>query len=244
MEAAGRIVEQLIGRAKRAKVQVESRGGMQPLLSIESQLSAGRIRELIEAATQRVMSGAMPSLEGQMALELGEGPPLYGTRMLGLQAQSAIGVEIGGEQAAAQGDPSRGFVLRSNPARLPFAGNSFAYVMGRLASAHQGDMVRVVQEIGRVLAPGGQGVVVDYHPYGLYARRGTNRLRPAESNIRKIEDYYRICKLAGIRVVDLKEALVEEEMRQLFKEEEIGVYRSLKGSPLLVFIFVYKPKQK
>jgi len=244
MVAVGRVVENLIGKAKQARVQVESRGGVQPLLSLESQLTAARIHELVEAATQLVMANALPDLTDQTALEVGQGHPLYGPRMLGLKAQAAIGVEISGDESAVQGDPSRGFVLRAQASRLPFASNRFAYILGRLATTSQGDMVRVVHELGRVLAPGGQGVIVDYHPYGLYARRGTHRLRPAESNIRKIEDYYRLCKLAGIRVVDLKESLIEEDMRPLFKENEISAYRSLKGTPFLVFVFVYKPKQK
>lgn len=244
MEALGRIVEKLIGKAKQARVQVESRGGVQPLLSLESQLTPARVRELVEAATQRVIANVMPELTEQATLEVGEGPPLYGPRMLGQKAQTAIGVEISGAESSVQGDPSRGFVLRAQPARLPFAGNRFAYILGRLATAAQGDMVRVVHELGRVLAPGGQGVIVDYHPYGLYAKRGIHRLRPAESTIRKIEDYYRLCKLAGVRVVDLKEALIEDDMRPLFKEDEIGAYRALKGTPFLVFIFIYKPKQR
>ena len=73
MEALGHLVEQLIGKAKRAKVQVESRSGVQPLLSLESQLAPPRLRELIEATTQRVVASAMPELEGQTTLELGEG---------------------------------------------------------------------------------------------------------------------------------------------------------------------------
>lgn len=244
MTSLGRLVEQLIGKARLAKVQVESRSGVQPIFSVESQLTYQRIRDLVESATQGVISNSIPNLKDQMAIEVCEGPPQFGPRMLGLQAQGVICVDIGGQQTLLQGDPTRGFVLRAQPARLPFANSRFNYVVGRMTTSFQSDMMRVIHELGRILSAGAQGIIVDYHPYGLYARRGTNRVRSAESGIRKFEDYYRFCRLAGLRVVDLKESFIDEEMRSFFKENEINAYRSLKGTPFLVFLFVYKPKKK
>lgn len=242
MEALGRFVESVIGKAKQAKVQVSTRGGVQPILSIESQFSFGRIRDLIEASIQKVMANSIPDLKGGMALEVGEGPAAYGSRMLSAQAKMAVGVEIGGGSVGRQGDISRGFVVRAPLARLPFSGAIFTYFMARLATTLQGDVVRAVREIGRILAPGGQGVIIDYHPFGLYAKRGAGRVRPPDSGIHKLEDYYRLCRQASLRVVDVREVFIDEGMRQLFKDEEIYAYRNLKGTPLLIFLFVYKPK--
>ena len=58
-------------------------------------------------------------------------------------------------------------IVRSQAARLPFTNNRFSYILARLATQLQGDMVRALRELSRVLAPGGQGVVDDYHPFGL-----------------------------------------------------------------------------
>lgn len=242
MEALGHVVEQLIGKAKRASVQVSTRGGVQPILSVESQLAASRIRDIIEASAQKVLISAIPNLKGGAALEVGEGPVTWAQRLLSAQAQGVWGVEIGGGSVGRQGDASRGFVVRGALSRLPFPDARFAYVMARLATQLQGDMVRALREMARVMAPGGQGVVVDYHPFGLYAKRGASRVRPADSGVHRFEDYYRFCRQAGLRVVDVREAFVDEASRQLFREEEIGAYRSLKGTPLLIFLFVYKPK--
>lgn len=240
----GRVVEAVIGKAKEAKVQVGSRGGMQPIISVEGMLDTGRIKELIESSIQKMMEIQLPDLTGKVALEIGEGPASYGARLLARRADEAIAVEIGGASIGMQGDISRGYVLRGNISALPFGNAKFPYVIARLATPFQGDMSRAINEIGRILVPGGQGVLVDYHPFGLYGRRGTGRLRPAESGIHCFEDYYRHSKKTGLRVVDIREVFVDEGMRGLFHEEEIQAYRHLKGTPLIVFIFFYKPRRK
>lgn len=242
MEALGRGVEAVIGKARNARVQVSTRGGMQPILSIESQLTPIRIRDLIESATQKVIDASMPNLAGQAALEVGEGPVSWGGNFLAHQAAQAMGVEIGGGSIGRQGDISRGFVVRAGSSKLPFADNSFSYLIARMATSLQGDISRSVREFGRVLTAGGHGVIVDYHPFGLYAKHGANRIRSADANIHRMEDYYKLCRKCGLRVMDLREAFVDEGMRQFFREAEIPAYRSLKGTPLLVFLFVYKPK--
>lgn len=242
MESMGHVVESLIGKAKQAKVQVSSRSGVQPILSVESQLSAPRIRDIIESSILKVLSAAIPDLKGGSAIEIGEGPVTWGAKLLAAQAQLVLGAEIGGGSVGRQGDVSRGFIVRSGIAKLPFTDGRFSYVLGRLATQLQGDMVRALRELGRVMAPGGQGVVVDYHPFGLYARRGANRVRPPDAGVGRIEDYYRLCRQSGLRIVDIRESFVDEGARQLFREEEVQAYRNLKGTPLLIFLFVYKPK--
>lgn len=242
MEAFGRVVESVIERTKQARRQVTARSGMQPVLSIENMLPTSRIRDVIEATTIKVLGNALPDLKGRSVLEVGEGPACLAARLLAAQAQFVVGVEIGGGSVGQQGDVSRGFVVRGNIAKLPFADNRYYYFFARLATQFQGDMSRTLRELSRIITPGGQGTVIDYHPFGLYARRGLNRVRPLDLGVQRLEDYYHVCRQAGLRIVNVREAFVDEGMRQLFKEDEIQVYRNLKGTPLLIFLFVYKPK--
>ena len=242
MEALGRVVESIIGKAKEARVQVGVRSGVQPLLSVDGLLKTERIRDLIDISTQKVMGNAFPNIRGGNALEVGEGPPAYNDRMLSAQARMAVGVEIGGRSTERQGDISRGFVVRGQLLKLPFGDGRFSYVLARLATSFQSDMLRSMRELNRVMMFGGQGVVIDYHPFGLYSRKGMGHARPVDSGIHKLEDYYRMYRSIGLRVVDVREAFIDEGMRQFFKEEEIPAYRNLKGTPLLIFLFIYKPK--
>ncbi len=244
MEALGRIVEHLIGSAKKASVHVGTRAGVQPLLSIESQLSYERIKELIDLSIKKMVEPALPDLQGKTALDIGEGPVFYASRLLGARAQCAVSFDIRGAASELQGDASRGYIVQGKPAKLPFPAERFSYIMARLASMSQGDVARAIAEMGRVMTPGSQAVLVDFHPFGLFAKKGSSRIKSAESNLHRFEDYYATMRKAGLRIVDLREIFIDEQTRGFFKEEEISVYRSLKGTPLLAFFFLYRPKAK
>lgn len=240
MEWIGRGIEKIIGEAHKAKVSVGTRGGLKPILSLESQFAPAKIREMIDFATERICVPTIPNLKGQAALEIGDGTMSLTPHFAGQQARVALGLEIGGQGVGG----GRGFTIRGIPSSLPFGRDFFEYVGARLATNLQGDIIRAVKEIGRVLAPGGQGFFVDFHPFGLYAKRGTDRLRAVESTIRGIEDYYKICRSAGLRIVDLHEAFIDEGFRSMFAGEEIQTYRNVKGTPLVIFIYFFKPRPK
>ncbi len=242
MESIGRLLERVIGHAQKAKAQVGSRGGVQPILSLESMVGTKKIRELIDVAVERVMLPAVPEIKGAVAIDMGEGPPQFLTRFMEKGARVALGFEIGGGSQGAQGNADRGYVVRGKAQSIPFNNDFFDYLSVRLATPFQGDILRVIKEVGRIAAPGCQGVLIDYHPYGLYAKKGPERVRSVESSIRGAEDYYRICRAAGLRVVDLREAFIDENMRSLFSEDQMSAYRSLKGTPFVIFLFFYKPK--
>ncbi|MBT3180943.1 MAG: hypothetical protein HN337_00370, partial [Deltaproteobacteria bacterium] len=63
MYLIGKTLENLIGKAKEAKVQVSSRSGMQPVMSMESLLDYNRIKDLIESSIQKVMETQIPDLK-------------------------------------------------------------------------------------------------------------------------------------------------------------------------------------
>lgn len=244
MGSAGRVVEKVIGEAHKAKVSVGTRSGIKPILSLESQFPAVKLKEMINFAIGRICVPAIPNLKDQTSLEIGEGPSMLLSKFSGQQARVAIGFEIGGGLTNRQGDSNRGYITRGQTSALPFGKDFFDYIGARLATSFQGDIIKTIKEIGRVLAPGGQGFFLDFHPFGLYAKKGTDRVRSVESTIRGIEDYYKICKSAGLRIIDLREAFIDESFRALFEAEEIQAYRNVKGTPLIVFVFFFKPRAK
>lgn len=244
MAWAGHFIEKIIGEAHKAKVSVGTRGGLKALLSLESQFTPAKIREMIAFSTEKIVSSVIPDLKGQAALEIGETPAQLLSRFLQQEARAAFHATISGGQIGRQGDSSRGYIVRGTPSSLPFDKDFFEYIAALLATRLQGDIVRAMKEVGRVLAPGGQGLLTDFHPFGLYAKKGTDRMRSVESTIRGIEDYYKICKLAGLRIADVREVFIDEEFRSLFSEQEIQSYRNVKGTPLIIFIFFFKPRAK
>lgn len=238
----GHAVERVIGTAKSARVQVSTRSGVQPIMALESLLPQNRLKALMDLSVQKLLAEAIPNLKGQNALEIGEGQAQFAAKFLASQADLSVSVEIGGASAGRQGDVTRGFVVRAQPHMLPFPASRFNYFVARIASPLHGDIVRTMRELGRIMNQGGQGAIVDYHPFGLFAKQGQGRLKSAETRITKLEDYYKICRQSGLRIVDVREAFVDDSVRNFFSEEEIQAYRNLKGTPLLVFLFVYKPK--
>lgn len=242
VEAVGIAVENFIGKAKRASMQISTHGGLKPVLSIESQLSVVRLCEFVDNVSEKILTTAISVSKEGGALEIGEGPASYGSRFLAAGAGDVVSVEMGGKSVGHQGDATRGFVACAESRNLPFTDGRFSYVLARMASQHQGDMPKAISEIGRVMAKGGQGVLVDYHPFGLYAKKGHQKARHHDAQIHRFEDYYKLAKKAGMRIVDVREVFVEETMRQFFKEAEIAAYRNLKNTPLLVFLFLYKPR--
>lgn len=240
----GRLVERIIGEAHKAKISVETRRGVQPILSLESQLPSSKINEIINFATEQVYTAKIPNLEGMTTLEIGDGPPLFTQRFLQQQARVAIDANIGKSSPPVQGDLSRGFIVNTSAGSTPFGEGFFDYIAARLSTSLQGDISKVIKEISRIIAGGGQGVMIDFHPFGLYAKRGSNRLHSAESTISGIGDYYKIFRSYNMRIIDLKEAFVDESYRSLFKNTDIQSYRNIKSTPLLVFIYFFKPKVK
>ena len=244
MESAGRLIEKVIGHAQKAKVSVGTRSGIKPILSLESQFPQEKIREMINFSIDRICVPNLPNLKGQATLEIGDGPSILVPKYMGQQARLAIGFEIGGNPTLRQGDAGRGYIARGQSSSLPFPADFFEYVGARLATKVQGDVIKTIKEIGRVLAPGGQGFFVDFHPFGLYAKQGTDRLRSIESTIRGIEDYYKISKTAGLRIVDFRESFIDESMRSMFSADALQAYRNVKGTPLIALVFFFKPRPK
>jgi len=239
----GTAIERGIRLFAKAKVRVETRGGVQPLLALESQLSSERTVKLLEVGEEKILTHTIPALSEKYVLEISEGPARFLPRFLQLGAKRVVGLQYQQRESLKQGDVSRGFFIRGLASMLPFSSERFDYVAARFATSSQGDVQKHLKEIERVLRPGGQGVLIDFHPYGPYASRGEKRLRDLASPITGLTDYYRLCKHVGLRVVDLRESFLDESMRQFFAQEEIHTYRSLKGSPLLVFLFLYKPRK-
>ncbi len=244
MTWAGNGIEKIIGKAQKAKVTVSTRPGVQPILSLESQLSINKIQELISFATERFYVPMIPHLEGKACLEIGQTKPVFANSFLQKQAKKMITVNTGNSEGLIQGDASRGYIVKSEAHNLPFDDDSFDYIAARLASGAQKDILNTIKELARTVNPGGQGVFIDYHPFGLYAKKGPQRLVSPEANIKGLEDYYKICRTAGLRIMNVKEAFIDENLRSMFKQHEIQGYRNVKGSPLIIFIFFFKPRMK
>ncbi|MDP2599848.1 MAG: methyltransferase domain-containing protein [Deltaproteobacteria bacterium] len=239
----GRVLEKLIGQAKKAKEKVtpDAAFGLQPILALESRLPAPKIRQLIDLVGDRFMMQMLPVLKDKNVLELGENPLRFQKAILEKKPKFFFGVTVDAVPQSSATTSPQALVLKGSLKSIPFENGFFDCVIAQIATPHQGDVVSAFKEIGRVLAPGGTALLFDYHPFGLYAKSGTQRLRSIQATIRGLEDYYKMCRVSSLFITDMHEGFIDDTLRNQFATpDEMSAYREIKGTPLVLFLQMAK----
>jgi hypothetical protein len=212
----------------------------QPVLSLEGQIPIPKLKEIINIISEKTVSSGITSLVDRTALEIKEGASIFASIFKAKGASVAMHVDMGGSSGT-YGKAAEVSSIRSAAHRLPFEDGFFDFITGIFSSQYQGDFVKIVKEFSRVMSISGEGVIVDFHPFGMYAKRGSLRLKPIEATTRGFEDYYKICKSSGLKIINVKESFFDESARPLFvEEEEKAAFRIVKDTPLLIYLFVKK----
>lgn len=242
MQSVGQVVEKAIGKAQAAKATMVTGGGLASPPALETHLGVPKLKTLLTLAAERLIPPLLPSLGGRTALEIAEGGGKFALTLKERGAPVVAMIEMGGGNAAITTDTTRHlYVIRAHLRRLPFADGAFDFCVANLATPQQGDFARALKEISRVVAADGRIVIADFHPFGAYTKRGTQRLKPAESTFRGVADYFKLARLAGLTILDIREAFIDETLRALFATpEEKTVYRALKDTPLMVCLVARK----
>lgn len=238
-----RLLSSLAGKAKKAKATVGAKSGLKPVLSLESRLTIPRIRELLRLIWDRLLPTLLPDLSAQSVLEVGEYPLVFKQCINDKKPRLFCGLVVGsGGEASAGTFP---LISKGTFRSFPFGDDFFDSVVCQLASPYQEDVVSAFKEVGRVLAGGGVGYIFDFHPFGLYAKSGTDRLRSYQSTIRGLEDYFKMCQVGGLGVEDVREGFLDDTLRNRFTTpEDTALFRELKGTPLLLFLKVSKNRKQ
>lgn len=233
------ILQKAKGKAQAAKQTVEARSGLKPLLALETRLTADKIKGLLGLMSDRFVTPALPDLSRKMVLEIGESLR-FQPKILEKNPEIYSGLLVSAQEIR-QTPGRKPFLIRGDFQTLPFESDTFDFVLTHLNSGHQGDVLTPIKEMGRVLAPGGNGMILDFHPYGLYAKSGSERLRSHQATIRGIEDYFKMCKVGGLKILDLHEGYLDNTLRGEFEEGEMmNAFRELKDSPMLLYLLVGK----
>ncbi|MBI4125202.1 MAG: methyltransferase domain-containing protein [Deltaproteobacteria bacterium] len=234
-------MDALIGQAKRAKKTVEVRGGPTPILSLESRLAIPKMKGLIERMGERFVPPALPSLQEKTVLEWGEWPLHFKNPIQAKKPKLFYGVIVGNSHQTKVLQSESPYLIQANFKSIPFESGFFDCVLCRLATPAQGDVISLFKELGRVLAPEGCALVLDFHPFGLYAKSGAVRLRSVQATIRGLEDYYKMCRMAGLQITEVREGFFDDTLRNQFvTPQEMSVFREIKGTPLVLFLKMIK----
>ncbi len=161
---------------------------------------------------QAAMLRLMPTLIDRVVLDLACGTGRYGRIATQSGAAQVVGVDNSVPMLEAGGN-STAFSVLAPMSRLPFRSGSFDVILCGLATGHlpPETMGQAIIEIGRVLRPGGEALISDFHPL-LYAQGGRRtftapdgRSYAVEHYPHSLDDYRTAISAAGMIVIAVEE---------------------------------------
>lgn len=126
------------------------------------------------------------------------------------------------------------------------AENSCDLVLSTLTVAHIPDLEAALREWRRVLKPGGDILITDYHPQAL-ARGGQRTFREGDRVIAVRNYIYPLKKVRaiagrlGLQVVELQERRVDDTMKPYYeKQQALAVFERFRGVPIIYGVHLKK----
>jgi ubiquinone/menaquinone biosynthesis C-methylase UbiE len=137
--------------------------------------------------------------------------------------------------------------LLSGATLTGLADDSCDLVLSTLTIAHIADLAAALTEWNRVLKPGGDMVITDYHPTAL-AKGGQRTFRKGErliairNHIYPIPWLISITHQLGLTEITLAEREIDESMRPWYeKQNALPVFRRFLGVPIIYGLHLKKP---
>jgi ubiquinone/menaquinone biosynthesis C-methylase UbiE len=137
--------------------------GMEGLIATWYAKNTGKAIAEYRSLANRIADGLRP---GDSVLEVAPGPGYLAIELARLGCYRLAGLDIsrtfirmGRENAARAG--VKVFLQEGDAAAMPFAGDTFDFIVCRAAFKNFGDPVGALQEMNRVLRPGGRALVID-----------------------------------------------------------------------------------
>ncbi len=120
------------------------------------------------AQLARRVAGQLPP--GARVLEVAPGPGYFSIELARLGPYSIAGLDISHTFVAMASQRAAAAAVRvefrqGNASSMPFAGDTFDFLLCRAAFKNFGQPVRALQEMCRVLKPGGRGLIIDLRRY-------------------------------------------------------------------------------
>ena len=119
-------------------------------------------------------------------------------------------------------------------------------VLSTLTIAHIPDITAALKEWHRILKPGGDLIITDYHPIAL-ARGGQRTFRAGDTVIAIRNHVYPIKKIRaitarlGLREISVVEKKVDETMRPYYERQQaLATYQRFQGVPIIYGIHLKK----
>ncbi len=164
-------------------------------------------------AEQRAMLDLLPSLDGQIVLDLASGTGRYGILAEGDGARQVV--EIDNSAAMLRANPLS-YRAQATSEALPLKSKSVDVVLCALALGHLPRLEPSMREIARVLKRDGIALISDFHPF--LCLNGARRTFTTEGQTYAVEhyphlygDYHRAAINVGLRIEQVAEPRLEAQ---------------------------------
>lgn len=175
--------------------------------------TAEMMKDYIDLA--RRISSQLP--EGSDVLEIAPGPGYFSVELAKLGRYAITGldishsmVRIATKNAAAAGVPAR--FLQGSASNMPFPKNSFDFLLCRAAFKNFARPFEALQEMCRVLKPGGRGVIIDLN------RNATPEAINQGIDAMQLSWFNRLFTRLVFKTALIKSAYTKEEFQDLLWE--------------------------
>jgi ubiquinone/menaquinone biosynthesis C-methylase UbiE len=187
-------------------------------------------------------------VSGKVIADIGCGTGRHWKKIFDRQPARLVGYDVSGgmlEILRKKFPPAETHQLKDH--RLPELGDaSCDLLLSTLTMAHIPDPEAALTEWCRVLSPGGEMIITDYHPVAL-ARGGQRTFREGERVIAVRNHIYPISRILactrqlGLYEVNVVEKKIDDTMRTYYeKQNALAVFERFNGVPIIYGIHLKK----
>jgi ubiquinone/menaquinone biosynthesis C-methylase UbiE len=181
--------------------------------------TAEMMKEYVDLA--RRISAQLP--EGSSVLEVAPGPGYFCVELARLGRYAITGLDIShsmvtiaARNAEAAGIPAR--FLQGSASNMPFPAKSFDFLLCRAAFKNFAKPIEALQEMSRVLKPGGRGVIIDLKRNASPAEIGKG------VDAMNLSWFNRILTKLAFKTMLIKSAYTKEEFQEMLWEATFSDY--------------------
>lgn len=209
-------------------------------------LSVAKVNEIFEVIQTREVLPRLPSdfADGLVGHFLFSGSALTSS-FRGKGAKSVLVTYLGPFRLRRQAKEQE-FYVQASPERLPYKEWICRWVLLSAPTLPATPMARLIKELGRVIEPGGGGIIVDWHPYSSVVQE-TLKSRPVTDEREGVgfEKYFKALQQSGLIATQVKEIFVDGVLRSLMETtDEKEWYNAQRRKPLALLLIVKKQKHK